>query len=129
MSITGWARATSTYLAATGEHPFGIVLVLDRLSALMLVLVGVVGLGAAVCRGRGGAGERALSSPFHIQLMGLNGSFLTGDLFNLFVFFEVMLAASYGLQLHGAGFPRVRSGLHYIAVNLLASTSSSSAYP
>jgi multicomponent K+:H+ antiporter subunit D len=47
---------------------------------------------------------------------------LTGDLFNLFVFFEVMLAASYGLQLHGSGWPRVRSGLHYIAVNLLASS-------
>jgi multicomponent K+:H+ antiporter subunit D len=42
-------------------------------------------------------------------------------LFNLFVFFEVMLAASYGLQLHGSGWPRVHSGLHYIAVNLLAS--------
>ena len=54
--------------------------------------------------------------------MGLNGAFLTGDLFNLFVFFEVMLAASYGLQLHGSGWPRVRSGLHYIAVNLLASS-------
>jgi multicomponent K+:H+ antiporter subunit D len=59
---------------------------------------------------------------FQIQLMGLNGTFLTGDLFNLFVFFEVMLAASYGLQLHGSGWPRVRTGLHYIAVNLLASS-------
>src|SRR5690606_17723548 len=59
---------------------------------------------------------------FQIQLMGLNGAFLTGDLFNLFVFFEVMLAASYGLHLHGSGWPRVRSGLHYIAVNLLASS-------
>jgi multicomponent K+:H+ antiporter subunit D len=54
--------------------------------------------------------------------MGLNGAFLTGDLFNLFVFFEVMLAASYGLHLHGSGWLRVRSGLHYIAVNLLASS-------
>jgi multicomponent K+:H+ antiporter subunit D len=53
--------------------------------------------------------------------MGLNGAFLTGDLFNLFVFFEVLLAASYGLLLHGGGTSRVRPGLHYIAVNLLAS--------
>ena len=53
--------------------------------------------------------------------MGLGGAFLTGDLFNLFVFFEVTLAASYGLLLHGSGAFRVRSGLHYIAINLAAS--------
>ena len=53
--------------------------------------------------------------------MGLNGAFLTGDLFNLFVFFEVLLAASYGLLLHGSGPLRVRAGLHYIAINLAAS--------
>ena len=53
--------------------------------------------------------------------MGLNGAFLTGDLFNLFVFFEVLLAASYGLLLHGSGQLRIRAGLHYIAVNLTAS--------
>ena len=59
---------------------------------------------------------------FQLQLMGLNGAFLTGDLFNLFVFFEVMLAASYGLLLHGSGRLRVQAGLHYIAVNLAASS-------
>ena len=56
-----------------------------------------------------------------LQIAGLNGAFLTGDLFNLFVFFEVLLAASYGLLLHGGGTSRVRPGLHYIVVNLLAS--------
>ena len=59
---------------------------------------------------------------FQLQLMGLNGAFLTGDLFNLFVFFEVMLAASYGLLLHGSGRLRVQAGLHYIAINLAASS-------
>jgi multicomponent K+:H+ antiporter subunit D len=54
--------------------------------------------------------------------MGLNGAFLTGDLFNLFVFFEVLLAASYGLLLHGSGNARVRASLHYIAFNLAASS-------
>jgi multicomponent K+:H+ antiporter subunit D len=54
--------------------------------------------------------------------MGLAGAFLTADLFNLFVFFEIMLAASYGLLLHGSGRPRVSAGLHYIAINLAASS-------
>lgn len=111
------------YLAANWEAPFGIVLVADRLSALMLVLVSIVGLCAALYAEARWVGASVYFHPlFQIQLMGLNGAFLTGDLFNLFVFFEVMLAASYGLQLHGSGWPRVRSGLHYIAVNLLASS-------
>ncbi len=119
----GVAGATQVYLAANWEAPFGIVLVADRLSALFLVLTSVVGLAALVyaTAGWGRAGVHFYSL-FQLQLMGVNGAFLTGDLFNLFVFFEVMLAASYGLQLHGSGWARVRSGLHYIAVNLVASS-------
>jgi multicomponent K+:H+ antiporter subunit D len=111
------------YLASNWEAPYGIVLVADALSTLMLALASVVALCVAVYSearwARTGTYFHAL---FQVQLMGLNGAFLTGDLFNLFVFFELMLAASYGLQLHGSGWPRVRSGLHYIAVNLLASS-------
>lgn len=111
------------YLASNWEAPFGIVLVADRLAAILLVLVGVVGFCAALYAEAGWARVSVYFHPlFQIQLMGLNGAFLTGDLFNLFVFFEVMLAASYGLQLHGTGWPRVRSGMHYIVVNLLASS-------
>lgn len=114
--------AISVYLAANWEAPFGIVLVADRLSALMLVLCGAVSLISAVYAAAAWSRAGVYFHPlFQIQLMGLNGAFLTGDLFNLFVFFEVMLAASYGLQLHGSGWERVRTGLHYIAVNLLAS--------
>jgi multicomponent K+:H+ antiporter subunit D len=119
----GGAGEIGVYLASNWEAPFGIVLVADRLSALMLVLVGVVSLCAALYAEAGWSRAGVYFHPlFQIQLMGLNGAFLTGDLFNLFVFFEVMLAASYGLHLHGSGWPRVRSGLHYIAVNLLASS-------
>ena len=60
-------------------------------------------------------------SLLQLLLMGLNGAFLTGDLFNLFVFFEILLAASYALLLHGAGARRVKSALHFIVVNLTAS--------
>jgi multicomponent K+:H+ antiporter subunit D len=119
----GVPGAIGVYLASNWEAPFGIVLVADRLSALMLVLAGVVSLGAAVYARAGWSRAGVYFHPlFQILLMGLNGAFLTGDLFNLFVFFEVMLTASYGLQLHGSGWPRVHAGLHYIAVNLLAST-------
>lgn len=103
--------------------PFGIVLVLDRLSALMLVLASILALAALVFSL---ANWHRAGSHFHslflFLVMGLNGAFLTGDLFNLFVFFEILLAASYGLVLHGSGRTRVRAGLHYIAVNLVASS-------
>ena len=115
--------AYGIYLPSNWEAPFGIVLVLDRLSALMLVVAALVALMAllfALARWhKAGAQFHAL---FQIQIMGLNGAFLTGDLFNLFVFFEVMLAASYGLLLHGSGPARVKAGLHYICINLAASS-------
>ncbi len=119
----GQASSIGVYLPGNWQAPFGIVLVLDRLSALMLVLTGIVGVSALVFAtarwDRAGASFHAL---FQIQLMGLYGAFLTADLFNLFVFFEVLLAASYGLILHGSGRARVKAGLHYIAINLLASS-------
>ena len=111
------------YLAGNWQAPFGIVLVVDRLSALMLVLTSTVALASTLYASarwhRAGVHFHPL---FQFQLMGLAGAFLTADLFNLFVFFEIMLAASYGLLLHGSGRPRVSAGLHYIAVNLAASS-------
>ena len=115
--------AIGIYLPANWHTPFGIVLVLDRLSAMMVLLTSILGLGSimfAMARwDRAGVHFHPL---FQIQLMGLNGAFLTADLFNLFVFFEVLLSASYGLLLHASGAPRVRAGLHYIAINLIASS-------
>ncbi|MHC8320043.1 monovalent cation/H+ antiporter subunit D [Pseudomonas sp. GB2N2] len=120
---TGVPGSIGVYLPGNWQVPFGIVLVVDRLSALMLVLTGIIGVSAllfAMARWDGaGSSFHAL---FQIQMMGLYGAFLTADLFNLFVFFEVLLAASYGLILHGSGRARVSSGLHYISINLLASS-------
>ena len=114
--------AFGVYLPGNWPVPFGIVLVLDRLSALMMVLAGSAGLAAlsfSLARWhRSGVHFHPL---FQMQLVGLYGAFLTADLFNLFVFFEVLLAASYGLLMHGGGGARVRAGLHYIAINLVAS--------
>ena len=93
--------------------PFGITLVADLFSALLLVMVGVVAL---VVTGHSFSGvdprREALGyhELIHILLMGVSGAFLTGDIFNLYVWFEVMLIASFVLmslyrthsQLHAA---------------------------
>jgi multicomponent K+:H+ antiporter subunit D len=114
---------TGVYLLGNWPAPFGIVLVLDRLSAMMLVLTGVLALSALIfALARWHKGGPHFHTLFQFLLMGLSGAFLTGDLFNLFVFFEILLAASYGLVLHGSGPLRVRAGLHYIVVNLASSS-------
>lgn len=113
-------NAAALYLLGDWPSPFGIVLVLDRLSAVMLLLSSLVALPALIHAGAGWHRNGPHFAPlFQFLLMGINGAFLTGDLFNLFVFFEVMLAASYGLLLHGSGRARVGAGLHYVAVNLI----------
>ena len=97
--------AIRSYALGGWVAPFGIVLVVDRLAATMLVLAAVLALvvlAHAVVTGADRKGWH-FHPLFHFQLLGINGAFLTGDLFNLFVFFEVMLAASYGLVLHGSG--------------------------
>jgi len=132
LALLRWVNAADTgggpgsigvYLPGNWRAPFGIVLVADRLSTLMVALTGVIAFAASIYStsrwDRAGVHFHPL---LQLQLMGLNGAFLTGDLFNLFVFFEVMLAASYGLLLHGSGRLRVQAGLHYIAINLAASS-------
>jgi multicomponent K+:H+ antiporter subunit D len=110
------------YLLGDWAAPYGIVLVVDRLSAMMLVLTGLLALPALLYAAAGWHRQgQHFHSMFQFLLMGVNGAFLTGDLFNLFVFFEVLLAASYGLLLHGGGQLKVRGGLHYIAINLTGS--------
>ncbi|MFA5702447.1 MAG: monovalent cation/H+ antiporter subunit D [Advenella sp.] len=118
-----WNNDIGVYLLGNWIAPFGIVFVVDKLSAVMLVLTIVLGISALIYStafwDRVGIHFHPL---FQFILMGLNGAFLTGDLFNLFVFFEIFLAASYGLLLHGSGSRRVSSGLHYITVNLIGAS-------
>ena len=114
--------AQQAYALGNWPAPFGIVLVLDRLSALMLLLSALLALPVLIAA-TGGEDRRGphFHALFQFQLMGLNGAFLTGDLFNLFVFFEVLLIASYCLLLHGTTAARVRAGLHYVVINLVGS--------
>ncbi|MGO1121025.1 monovalent cation/H+ antiporter subunit D [Rhodovibrionaceae bacterium A322] len=104
--------------------PFGIVLVLDRLAALMLVLLSTLAfmvLLYVVASGWDTRG-RHFHPLFHFLMMGVGGAFLTGDAFNLFVFFEVLLIASYGLMIFGGGAERLQAGLQYVVMNLAGST-------
>lgn len=117
-----WPDNIGVYLLGNWSAPFGIVVVADRLSALMLGLTAVLGLCAWLfATARWDRAGSHFHSMFLFLMMGLNGAFLAGDLFNLFVFFEILLTASYGLMLHGSGKSRISAGLHYIAVNLIAS--------
>ncbi|VEJ44573.1 monovalent cation/H+ antiporter subunit D [Bartonella vinsonii] len=114
--------ASEVYRLGNWPSPFGIVLVLDRLSAMMLLLSSLLMMSALVfAQAHWYKAGPHFQSLMQFFMVGINGAFLTGDLFNLFVFFEVMLTASYGLALHGSGQLRVRAGLHYVVVNLVAS--------
>ncbi len=111
------------YQVGNWPAPFGIVLVADRLSALMLLLTAVLALAVLLYAVQGWDARGQYFHPlFLFQLMGLNGAFLAGDLFNLFVFFEILLIASYCLALQGLIVERLRATLHYAAINIAASS-------
>ena len=103
--------------------PWGIVLVADRLAAWLMLTTTLLALFAVIHAGDGTDRQgRHFHVLFQMQLFGIAMAFLTGDLFNLFVAFEILLIASYGLLLHGGGPARVRGGLHYVILNLIGST-------
>jgi len=115
-------HGVEVYLLGGWAAPYGIVLVVDRLAALMLALNAAIALPVQIYSlARWDRVGVHYHSMVLLLLMGLNGAFLTGDLFNLFVFFEILLAASYGLLMHGSNAVRVTAGLHYVAVNLVGS--------
>ena len=107
------------YRLGNWPAPFGIVLVADRLAAVMVLITALLAASVVLYAARGAdRAGRYFHVLFQLQLFGLNGAFLTGDLFNLFVFFEVLLIASYGLLLHGGGAERTRAGLHLSLIHI-----------
>ncbi len=126
LGLVALAADGDTHIYSLGDWPapFGIVLVLDRLSALMVLLTSSLALMVllhAIATGWDAKG-RHFHALFQFQLMGICGAFLTGDVFNLFVFFEILLIASYGLMIHSGGRDRMRAGLQYVVMNLAGST-------
>lgn len=113
-----------TYQLGSWAAPYGITLVADRLSTALLLTTALLSIGAisyGIAKNIDSSGHH-FHTLFLLQIFGINGAFLTGDLFNLFVFFEILLIASYSLLLHGGGKQRVRAGLHYVVLNLIGST-------
>lgn len=106
------------------EAPFGITLVADLLGAIMVVLTGIIGFAvalyslASVGRGHEAFGYFPL---MHLLLAGVAGAFLTGDIFNLYVWFEVMLVASFALLILGSEKPQMEGAIKYVTLNLLSS--------
>ncbi|AWL11379.1 Na(+)/H(+) antiporter subunit [Saliniradius amylolyticus] len=125
IGVLGWHvmhQGVQIYALGDWQPPFGIVLVADQLALLMLMLTAVLGLCAILFACGGDDKQGAYFYPLmQFQLMGINGAFLTGDLFNLFVFFEVLLIASYALLVHGGGKQRTSAAVHYVILNLVGS--------
>ena len=113
LQISGWPA------------PFGITLVADLLAAILVVAVGVVGVSVSAVA-FSGVDPRREASGYHpliqILLMGVTGAFLTGDLFNLYVFFEVMLVASFVLMALNRTRAQMEAAFKYVTINLIASS-------
>lgn len=121
--VTSHQQGTQLYVLGDWQPPYGIALVADRLSTMMVLLTAILALGAQLyaC-----AGDDEGGMYFHplcmFQVMGINGAFLTGDIFNLFVFFEILLIASYALLIHGGGKQKTKASVHYVILNLVGSS-------
>lgn len=121
--LTSHQQGTQMYILGGWQPPFGIALVADRLSTMMVLLTSVLSLGALLYACAGDDKEGMYFHPlFMFQVMGINGAFLTGDIFNLFVFFEVLLIASYALLIHGGGKQKTKANVHYVILNLVGSS-------
>jgi multicomponent Na+:H+ antiporter subunit D len=104
--------------------PFSIVFVSDLLSAIMIVLTGIIGLAIAIyslASTPGGHEKFGYYPLMHLLLAGVAGSFLTGDVFNLFVWFEVMLLASFALLTLGGERAQMEGAIKYVTLNLFSS--------
>lgn len=116
--------AIAVFSASDWPAPFGIVFACDLLSAIMLVASGIVALAVlfysfwSIDQGR----EQHNYYAFYLlMLMGVNGSFLTGDIFNLYVFFEILLISSYILMALGGEKEQLRESFKYMVINIIAS--------
>jgi multicomponent Na+:H+ antiporter subunit D len=111
--------------AGNWEAPFGIVFVADLLSSTFVLLTAIAALSVSIFSATGVGRARMLYGYFpifHFLIMGLNGAFLTGDIFNLYVWFEVIIISSFVLLTLGGRKAQLEGAVKYMAMNILAST-------
>lgn len=114
-----------TMNAGNWEAPFGIVFVADLLSSTFVLLTSLAALAVSIFSATGVGRARMLYGffpIFHFLIMGLNGAFLTGDIFNLYVWFEVVIISSFVLLTLGGRKAQLEGAVKYMAMNILAST-------
>lgn len=114
-----------TMSASNWEAPFGIIFVADFLSTSLVMLTSVAALAVSLFSSTGLNRQRMLYGYFpifHFLIMGLNGAFLTGDIFNLYVWFEVVIISSFVLMTLGGRKSQLEGAVKYMAMNILAST-------
>ncbi len=111
------------YQLGNWQQPYGIALYVDQISALLVLLTCLVAFCAQLYSCAGDDKQGIFFHPLMMfQVAGICGAFLTADIFNLFVFFEILLMASYSLMIHGGGKNRVLANSHYLFLNLLGSS-------
>lgn len=123
LMVTVSQHGAMMYAVGDWQPPFGIILYADLLSAMLIALTSFLGLGVTLYSFAGTDREGKYYHPLiQFQLLGISGAFLTNDLFNLFVFFEVLLIASYALMVHGGGKQKTLANVHYVILNLVGSS-------
>jgi len=122
---TVWREGIKTLQVGSWPAPFGIALVADLFSAMMVAVAGLMGLSVVVFSLESADSEHeeiGYHPLLHILLLGVCGSFVTGDLFNLYVWFEVMLIASFVLLALGGSRGQMEGAIKYVTLNLIASS-------
>ena len=119
-----WNYGTQTIQAANWPAPFGITFVADTLAATLVLLTAVAGLAVSIYSAASVLKDRlrfGYFPIFHFLLLGLNGAFLTGDIFNLYVWFEIIIISSFVLITIGGEKAQLEGSVKYFTLNILAS--------
>lgn len=119
-----WQQGIISLQAGSWAAPFGITLVADTLSATLVLLTSLVALAVSVFSSGSMLNSRLRFGYFpilHLLVVGLNGAFLTGDIFNMYVWFEIMIISSFVLLTLGGEKAQLEGAVKYFTMNILAS--------